>query len=360
MILDKETIRARIDARAFFERSFPDARFNGDGEATVPCLWHEDSTPSLTLYADPGSPHFHCFGCGEHGDIFSLRQKIEGVDFGEALRRFGEEIGESPTPRPEPQKPTAPSPEELEAKITQCQSALGDVTAASLCRQWRLAEADLERWGVGWEVGEERLTFPVRDAAGKAVDIRRRRGSPGKRRVISQPPCGRGGHLFGAQFLGASPELVRVILGGEKDVVIADAHLRDRFRFVSGTLGETTWKPDTMSEPLRGQRAVVFLDADKAGQTGTQKAAQGLVGYASEIRTVSWTEEALAALPEEKREKADIADLILSGHVDLARKLIEEAKPWTPPADEAPPPETDESPKATPKERRLPPPEEYR
>ena len=36
------------------------------------CLFHEDRTPSMKLYDD----HFHCYGCGEHGDIITLTEKI--------------------------------------------------------------------------------------------------------------------------------------------------------------------------------------------------------------------------------------------------------------------------------------------
>ncbi len=33
------------------------------------CPFHEDDTPSFTIWESP-SPHFFCFGCGLHGDIF--------------------------------------------------------------------------------------------------------------------------------------------------------------------------------------------------------------------------------------------------------------------------------------------------
>jgi len=39
------------------------------------CLFHEERTPSMKLYDD----HFHCYGCGEHGDIISLIAKIFSV-----------------------------------------------------------------------------------------------------------------------------------------------------------------------------------------------------------------------------------------------------------------------------------------
>ena len=36
------------------------------------CIFHSDKTPSLKLYPD----HFHCFGCGQHGDIITLTEQL--------------------------------------------------------------------------------------------------------------------------------------------------------------------------------------------------------------------------------------------------------------------------------------------
>ncbi|HET7884267.1 MAG TPA: toprim domain-containing protein, partial [Acetobacteraceae bacterium] len=43
--------------------------------------------PSFTVYADG---HFHCFGCGAHGDAISFIRRIEGVGFIEAQERVGD------------------------------------------------------------------------------------------------------------------------------------------------------------------------------------------------------------------------------------------------------------------------------
>ena len=49
------------------------------------CLFHADRTPSLKLYGD----HFHCFGCGAHGDVIDLTAGLLGCSKSEAARRFG-------------------------------------------------------------------------------------------------------------------------------------------------------------------------------------------------------------------------------------------------------------------------------
>lgn len=45
------------------------------------CPFHEDRTPSFTVYADS----FHCFGCGAHGDVIDFLMRLHGVRLGEAL-----------------------------------------------------------------------------------------------------------------------------------------------------------------------------------------------------------------------------------------------------------------------------------
>ncbi len=47
----------------------------------IHCLWHEERTPSLAIYSD----HYHCYSCGERGDILDFIQKYYSVSFAEAV-----------------------------------------------------------------------------------------------------------------------------------------------------------------------------------------------------------------------------------------------------------------------------------
>jgi DNA primase len=55
------------------------------------CPFHKEKTPSFNVRAEP--PLFHCFGCGEGGDVFKFLMLHERVSFPEAVetlaRRFG-------------------------------------------------------------------------------------------------------------------------------------------------------------------------------------------------------------------------------------------------------------------------------
>ena len=62
------------------------------------CPFHGEKTPSFYVYDD----HFHCFGCGAHGDAISFVMQIEGKGFPEAVETLAGEAGLS-VPKPSPQ-----------------------------------------------------------------------------------------------------------------------------------------------------------------------------------------------------------------------------------------------------------------
>jgi DNA primase len=55
------------------------------------CPFHAEKTPSFSVHAT--RQFFHCFGCGESGDVFTFIQKAENITFPEALRLLAQKLG---------------------------------------------------------------------------------------------------------------------------------------------------------------------------------------------------------------------------------------------------------------------------
>src|SRR6201988_1306698 len=55
------------------------------------CPFHNEKSPSF--HVRPNHGHFHCFGCGEGGDVYAFVQKIEHVSFVEAVELLADRIG---------------------------------------------------------------------------------------------------------------------------------------------------------------------------------------------------------------------------------------------------------------------------
>ncbi|RWA15156.1 DNA primase [Mycolicibacterium brumae DSM 44177] len=59
------------------------------------CPFHDEKSPSF--HVRPNHGHFHCFGCGEGGDVYAFLQKIEHISFVESVELLADRVGHTIT-----------------------------------------------------------------------------------------------------------------------------------------------------------------------------------------------------------------------------------------------------------------------
>lgn len=84
-----EEIRSKIDIIQLISEYLPLKKSGRNFKAL--CPFHAEKTPSLVV--SPERQIFKCFGCSVGGDIFGFLMKMEGMEFGEALRTLAKRAG---------------------------------------------------------------------------------------------------------------------------------------------------------------------------------------------------------------------------------------------------------------------------
>ena len=122
------------------------------------CPFHGEKTPSFYVYDD----HYHCFGCGTHGDAVSFVMQSQGASFIEAVEQLAAEAGlEVPKPAPdaaEAERRRLDLHAVLEAAAASFQRRLllpEGARALAYLRDRGLTDETIRRFGLGWS-GEGR------------------------------------------------------------------------------------------------------------------------------------------------------------------------------------------------------------
>jgi len=91
-LIAEEAIRAVRDRVQLAEIVGESVSLKRRGRSVVGlCPFHSEKSPSFTVSEERG--FFHCFGCGEHGDVFAFVMKTRGVTFPEAVEQLAERVG---------------------------------------------------------------------------------------------------------------------------------------------------------------------------------------------------------------------------------------------------------------------------
>ncbi len=294
------------------------------------CPFHEEKTPSFNVRSEPAV--FHCFGCGEGGDIFKFVMQRERVGFPEAVesvaRRFGVPIPENRFEVTGERKRRQELLAILEAAAehfrgrfwsppgTQARDYLKKRNFKKETLERIQAGAALDSWddllrtlagrfdteqllaaglvlarqkGDGhYDRFRDRVVFPILNESGKVVAFGARSLDGSEPKYLNSPETPvyqKGRVLYGLSW--ARDAIVReghaLLMEGYLDVARAMEHGIGQAIATCGT-ALTTGHARLLSRFT--DRVLVNFDQDKAGQAATQKSCDVLLEQGLEVRVV--------------------------------------------------------------------------
>jgi DNA primase len=360
----RERVREAVDMADLVGRR-TELRRAGVNRLQGLCPFHDERTPSFGI--EPALKVFHCFGCGEGGDVFRFVELTEGVDFKGALEfladRYGVqlELDEEDPQAAERRKQRERLLELLERTATFYVRYLWESDEAAGARAYLagrgLEEGVLREFRVGyapsawdkvllasrrsgfgdrelWEAGlaqrargegrtfdrfRRRIMFPLCDARGRVLGFGARAVGAGQQpKYLNSgegPVYHKGRHLFGADIARAHATRAGsvVLAEGYTDVIaLHQAGLRNTVGLMGTALTE-----EQVAELGRLAPVVALaLDADSAGQEAMLRAARVAAGRRLELRVVP--------LPA----GSDPADLVQEQGAGAMRDLVEVSVPF--------------------------------
>ena len=283
------------------------------------CPFHGEKTPSFKV--NPSTGLWHCFGCGEGGDVFSYVQRRENLEFADAVRyladRAGIELAEERGQRGPRKSRLMEALEEAEAfyHLMLMRGRGQDAAAArsyfagrgfgaDVCRRWRLgyapgrgalvahlrdkgfSPAELVAADLAQDRGDrlqdrfwERVMFPIHDERGRAIAFGGRILAAQKREGVAKyvntrdtAAFNKGRHLFAYDRArdGMAATGEALVCEGYTDVI---ALHEAGFTNAVAALG-TAFRLEhvRLMERQRVSRIVCLFDGDAAGQRAAERA----------------------------------------------------------------------------------------
>lgn len=242
------------------------------GEFVACCPFHAEDTPSFTVFTGKDSvSRFHCFGCGEHGDVLDFVQKIQGVRLPDAIRILNGGAVGSNVPR-------------RHVEVRDVYAGIEPiVTDETIEPGKRVKLYNPKRAGTDMEWGSfaPSMVFPYRRVDGSVMGYVLRhelRGGdketpmvmrvrlPNGTECWSRFPFPKPRPLYGLADLATSGQVF--VVEGEK---CRDAFARCARRSAVAWAGGTQGVKHTDWTPLAGRSVVIWPDADEPG-IGTAQA----------------------------------------------------------------------------------------
>jgi DNA primase len=300
------------------------------------CPFHGEKTPSFYVYEDG---HYHCFGCGAHGDAIGFVMQSEGAGFMEAVERLAAEAGiDVPKPSPEAAE-TERRRHDLASVLEAAQASyhrrlfLPEGRRAKEYLLGRgLSEQTIRRFGLGWsgegrgalavdlardgvtedqlvdaglmrrdhETGRtfdlffNRVMFPIRDRRGRPISFGGRILGDGQPKYVNGPETA----LFSKRRTLYSLDLAREAVRGGAPLVVVEGYL-DVIALAQAGIGSavaplgTALTEEQLEELWRLAPApILCFDGDAAGARAAARAAELALPLLAPERTLK-----LATLP---------------------------------------------------------------
>jgi len=294
------------------------------------CPFHAEKTPSFIV--TPERETWHCFGCGEHGDIFTFLMRRDGLEFREALERLAEKAGvelSERTAREDRRRKRLR--EALEAAIAWYREVLLQAHQAERARAY-LAERGfddetLDRFTIGyapntWDAMTKRLRskgfsdaelidaglastsnrggvydrfrgriiIPIRDASGRAIGLGGRIMPDAEGPKYLNSPAtvlfDKSRTLYGIDLAKGAirREKLAVIVEGYTDVMAAH---QAGFANVVASLGTALTAGQVELANRYADGVALAYDVDLAGEAATQRGlVEELQGVVSKVRVI--------------------------------------------------------------------------
>jgi len=331
------------------------------------CPFHAEKTPSFNVH--PTKQIYHCFGCGQGGDVFKFVMEMEKCSFPEAMRIVAEKCGIA-LPRPKER-----SPEELrenqqrtvlveihrEAQswfVKQLEGTLEGKAARAYLEDRGLDRDTTTRFGIGYapsggdlllrhlkakhpekslvESGlisrdqsgrlfdrfRRRITFPIANESSKIVAFGARALGDDQPKYLNSPETPIYSKSTILYHLDRAKDALRrqdfaVLVEGYMDAIaVAHAGISNVVASCGTALAESQIK-------LLGRytkRVIVNYDPDAAGQAATERSLTALLEQDFEVRVLN--------LPSTGNKKADPDLFIREKGVDAYREQIKNSPPY--------------------------------
>ena len=338
------------------------------------CPFHDNKrTPALAVFAETGT--WHCFGCGEGGDVFSYLMKREGWDFRETLEYLAKRTGvelEPPSPQQQEQQEVYANQRNLlEAAVLYFQNALMNTNEGAQAKTYLtergVSTQSVQQFGLGYapdtwdglmthftnqgfdlnvmkEVGlvtynqdrdshydrfRNRLMFPIRDARGRMTGFGARTLDPeGIPKYLNSPQT----DLFNKGNLLYGLDLARRSIREKDQVVIVEGYLdvivpfQAGFENIVSPMGTALSPYHLRSLKNLTQNIILALDPDAAGEKATMRGldvARETLDHEQEM-----VFDARGLMRYEARLQADIRVMQLPEGLDPDEIILRNADEW--------------------------------